>query len=193
MQEAGPALLARWQNFYVIVGTAAATLTGLMFVATTLMSRVRTQASSLRAGVEAFATPVLVQFGIPLLVAAILSAPWPALWQAGLLLGLVGLGGAARHRDRRAVGTPPDPLCGDAGRPGVVQGSPARRLRGAGHFGACAARQPRPGALPDRWGDRVAPVRRNPQRLGQRHLPRNRALRAGETEPGLTNSGTVLA
>ncbi len=93
MQEAGLALLARWQNFYVIIGSAAATLTGLMFVATTLIGRVRTPASSMRAGVEAFATPVLVQFGIPLLVAAVLSAPWEALWQAGLLVSLVGLGG----------------------------------------------------------------------------------------------------
>ncbi len=95
MQEAGTSLLARWQNFYVIVGTAAATLTGLMFVATTLIERLRTPASSLRASFEAFATPTLVQFAVPLLVAAILSAPWQALWQAGLLLGLVGLGGMA--------------------------------------------------------------------------------------------------
>jgi hypothetical protein len=34
-----------------------------------------------------------VHFCIALLVAAILSAPWQALWHAGLLLGLCGLGG----------------------------------------------------------------------------------------------------
>src|SRR5512133_3546456 len=95
MQEAGVSLLTGWQTFYVIVGTAAATLTGLMFVATTLLGGVRTPAPSLRAGFEAFATPTLVQFAVPLLVAAILSAPWQALWQAGLLLGLVGLGGSS--------------------------------------------------------------------------------------------------
>jgi len=89
-------LLTSWQTFYVIVGAAAATLTGLMFVATTLLDRVPTRASAeLRAGFEAFATPTLVQLAMPLLVAAILSAPWPALWQAGLMLVLVGLGGAA--------------------------------------------------------------------------------------------------
>jgi hypothetical protein len=92
MQEAGVSLLTRWQNFYVIIGSAAATLTGLMFVATTLLGRARTPAHMLRASFEAFATPTLVQFGVPLLVAAILSAPWQALWLAGLLLGLVGLG-----------------------------------------------------------------------------------------------------
>jgi hypothetical protein len=32
----GASLLASWQSFYVIIGSAAATLTGLMFVATTL-------------------------------------------------------------------------------------------------------------------------------------------------------------
>jgi hypothetical protein len=89
-------LLTAWQSFYVIVGTAAATLTGLMFVATTLIERVQTgEPASLRAGFEAFATPTLVQFSVPLLVAAIISAPWPALWQAGPFLGLVGLGGIA--------------------------------------------------------------------------------------------------
>jgi len=34
-----------------------------------------------------------VHFCVALLVAAILSAPWQALWNAGLLLGLSGLGG----------------------------------------------------------------------------------------------------
>ena len=46
---------------------------------------------------EAFATfntPNVVHFGFVLLVAAILSAPWQALWLVGVLLGLCGLGGA---------------------------------------------------------------------------------------------------
>ncbi len=93
MQDAGVSLLARWQNFYVIIGTAAATLTGLMFVATTLIGRTQTPVSSLRAAFEAFATPILVQFSVTLLVAVVLSAPWQALWQAGLLLSVAGLGG----------------------------------------------------------------------------------------------------
>jgi len=91
MQEAVLSPLATWQNFYVIIGTAAATLTGLMFVVITLIAGVRGRRSS-----EAFAvfnTPNVVHFGAALLVAAILSAPWQALWHAGLLLGLSGLGG----------------------------------------------------------------------------------------------------
>ena len=39
MQEAAVSPLATWQNFYVIIGSASATLTGLMFVVITLTAR----------------------------------------------------------------------------------------------------------------------------------------------------------
>lgn len=54
-----------------------------------------------------FSTPNVFHFGAALLVAAILSAPWQALWPVSLLLGLAGLVGVtyilfvlwlARHR-----------------------------------------------------------------------------------------------
>jgi len=91
VQEAGVSLLRTWQNFYVVIGSAAATLTGLMFVVITLIARAGRPGSSESVG--AFGTPTVVHFGAALLVAAILSAPWQALWNAGLLLGLSGLGG----------------------------------------------------------------------------------------------------
>src|SRR5437667_11962193 len=91
MQEAAVSPLAAWQNFYVIIGSAAASLTGLMFVVITLIAGARVRASS--GGLAAFGAPTVVHFSIALLVAAILSAPWEALWNAGLLLGLCGLGG----------------------------------------------------------------------------------------------------
>ncbi len=91
MQEAAVSPLTTWQNFYVITGSAAAALTGLMFVGITLITRTRMRRSSGTFG--AFGTPTVVHFCIALLVAAILSAPWQALWHAGLLLGLCGLGG----------------------------------------------------------------------------------------------------
>ena len=93
MREAAVSLLTTWQNFYVIIGTAAATLTGLMFVVVTLITRAQAQVSSPSAAFAAFNSPNVVHFGIALLVAAILSAPWQALWNVGLLLGLCGLGG----------------------------------------------------------------------------------------------------
>ena len=58
--------LATWQNFYVIVGTAAATLTGLMFVVITLIVQLRVQVSSPRSGIAVFSTPNVVHFGLAL-------------------------------------------------------------------------------------------------------------------------------
>ncbi len=94
MQEAVLSPLATWQNFYTIIGSAAATLTGLLFVVITLIAGRRVRASSPSSWIAVFNTQNVVHFGIALLVAAILSAPWQALWNAGLLLGLAGLGGA---------------------------------------------------------------------------------------------------
>ena len=92
MQEATVPLLTTWENFYSIVGTAAATLTGLMFVVVTLTAGLRRQATS-NDTTGAFSTPNVVHFGIALLIAALLSAPWSGLGIPDLLLGLVGLGG----------------------------------------------------------------------------------------------------
>jgi hypothetical protein len=94
MQEAVLLPLAAWQTFYVIMGSAAATLTGLLFVVATLIAGVRTQVRAPNEAFATFNTPNVVHFCVALLIAAILSAPWQALWNAGLLLGLSGLGGA---------------------------------------------------------------------------------------------------
>ena len=83
--------LTAWANFYLIIGACAGTLTGLMFVVSTLLAGTQRPAS--RWGLDAFSTPTVVHFGVVLLVAALLSAPWPALTHVALLLGLVGLGG----------------------------------------------------------------------------------------------------
>ncbi len=91
MQEAAVLPLTIWQNFYVIVGSAAGALTGLMFVVITLIAGVRRRGSG--GSIAAFGTPTVVHFCTALLIAAILSAPWQALWNAGLLLGLCGLAG----------------------------------------------------------------------------------------------------
>ena len=93
MQETGVSLLTTWQNFYVIIGSAAATLTGLMFIVVTLIVGRRVRVSPSSDGIATFSTPSVVHFGAALLVAAILNAPWQALWHASILLGLCGLGG----------------------------------------------------------------------------------------------------
>ena len=92
MQGSELPLLSNWQNFYVIMGTAAATLTGLMFVVTTLIAGIDAHLSTLNAAVSAFNTPTVVQFGAVLLLAGVLSAPWQTFSSLRLLLGLLGLG-----------------------------------------------------------------------------------------------------
>ncbi len=85
--------LANWQNFYIIIGTASATLTGLMFVVITLTAGLERHPSALDAGISAFITPAIVHFGVVLLTVAILSMPWQAVTSLSILLGMVGIGG----------------------------------------------------------------------------------------------------
>ena len=92
MQGSELSLLSSWQNFYMIAGTAAATLTGLMFVATTLIAGMDTHVPTANAGISAFNTPTVVHFGVVLLLAGILSAPWQTFSSLSFLLGLLGLG-----------------------------------------------------------------------------------------------------
>jgi hypothetical protein len=91
VHEAGVPLLSAWESFYVIVGTAAAALTGLMFVVVTLIAERGRQRSDEASG--AFATPNVVRFCAALLISAMLNAPWPALWNVGIPLGICGLAG----------------------------------------------------------------------------------------------------
>src|ERR1700738_542129 len=84
--------LAHWDNFYVIVGSSAAALTGLQFVVMALVadSRVRTATSDT---VGAFGTPTVVHFSAVLLASAILSAPWHSIENVALAIGTCGLAG----------------------------------------------------------------------------------------------------
>jgi amino acid transporter len=84
-------LLSNWQNFYMLIGTAAATLTGLMFVVTTLIAGIDAHLSTLNAAVSAYNTPTVVHFGTVLLLAGLLSAPWQTLSNLSFLLGTLGL------------------------------------------------------------------------------------------------------
>jgi amino acid transporter len=85
-------LLSSWQTFYMIVGTAAATLTGLMFVATTLVAGLNTHESIANAGIATFNTPTVVHFCTVLLLAGMFSAPWQTFSGVSILLGLFGFG-----------------------------------------------------------------------------------------------------
>jgi hypothetical protein len=75
-----PSVLAAWSNYYVITGSSAAALTGLMFVVVTLVAGRPTQPLEVRReGTSTFSTPTVVHFCAAFFVSGILSAPWPAL------------------------------------------------------------------------------------------------------------------
>ena len=80
--------LLQWENFYIIVGSSAGALTGLQFVVMALVSdsQARTDSNT----IDTFGTPTVVHFCAVLLVSAILSAPWPALSQAAIAVGILG-------------------------------------------------------------------------------------------------------
>src|SRR5262249_30615810 len=80
--------LAEWENFYVIIGSSAAALTGLMFVAVALIADVHTGQQTREQQLAAFATPTVVHFGAVLMQSAILSAPSPTLGGAAVALGI---------------------------------------------------------------------------------------------------------
>jgi hypothetical protein len=87
MNETWPQQLHAWHDFYVIVGTSAAGLTGLMFVVASLS----TQAIVARRadGVRAFVTPTVLFFATVLVVAAIMTIP---LISATILVIVLALG-----------------------------------------------------------------------------------------------------
>ena len=65
-------LLDGWSNFYVIVGSSAAGLTGLSFVVIALMSDAQVVRMS---GLRAFLTPIVMHFGSALWLSALLCIP----------------------------------------------------------------------------------------------------------------------
>lgn len=93
-----------WDNFYVIVGSSAAALTGLQFVVVALGAEV----ASLRdpAAVEAFGTPTIVHFCCVLTIAALVSVPGQTPFTLGTFFVLLGAGGVTysmltAHRTKR--------------------------------------------------------------------------------------------
>jgi hypothetical protein len=91
VDETFKAALNSWDNFYVIVGSSGAALTGLQFVVMTLLTESRARRDSLE--IDAFGTPTVVHFCAVLLVAATLSAPWGSARAVAIALLVCGLAG----------------------------------------------------------------------------------------------------
>jgi hypothetical protein len=88
-EQMTPLPFAAWETFYVIMGSSAGALTGLMFVVIVFVADFRGSQPQ----IAAFATPTVVHFSAVLLLSAILSAPWPAISDARLALGACGAWG----------------------------------------------------------------------------------------------------
>ena len=91
MAEPASPFLTAWSNFYIMTGSSAASLTGLMFVVITLVTGERLRKSP--DGLSTFSTPTVLHFGAALLVSATLAAPWRSLVPPSVLLGFAGLFG----------------------------------------------------------------------------------------------------
>lgn len=102
--------LAKWDSFYIIVGSAAGALIGLQFVVMTLIAE-RPPLRGAETG-AAFATPTIVHFSVVLFLAAVLRAPWDSIVFIAMLCGLIGAFGiiysaiTARHMRAQSAYTP---------------------------------------------------------------------------------------
>ena len=83
-------LLHAWHDFYVLIGTAAATLIGLMFVAASIAASYMTEQH--QAGIQSFYTPTVVHFATVLITCVVLVAPLGAT-PLGVLLLAIGAAG----------------------------------------------------------------------------------------------------
>ena len=84
------AIFEGWHEFYFLLGTSAAGLTGLMFVVVSISPE--TIATRPHAGIRAFVTPIVVYFTSVLLISGAMMAPHPS---AALLATLLALGALA--------------------------------------------------------------------------------------------------
>ena len=77
--------LSEWETFYVITGSSAAALTGLMFVVVALVAdRIERREPD---GVGAFSTPTVAHFAIVLLVASIMTMPLHRVLSLSICIG----------------------------------------------------------------------------------------------------------
>ena len=164
METGAHALLTEWESFYVIVGSSAGALTGLMFVVITLAGD--TDLPRTPDTVNAFATPNVIHFVAVLLLSALLSAPWRRMQDPAHLVGATALAGViyvvvvARRMFRQKGYTPvlEDWIWHLLLAHNRVRGLVLRRRR--------PVARPAVGDVPDRWGQPAPGLHRHSQRLG---------------------------
>jgi hypothetical protein len=91
MQAPVAELFHTWHDFYLLVGTASATLVGLMFVAASIGSSVFSEQH--RGALQAFFSPTVVNFATVLFVCIAVMIPSQTWLSLGLLLSAGGVAG----------------------------------------------------------------------------------------------------
>jgi hypothetical protein len=91
MPSALAELLHDWHDFYVLVGTASATLVGLMFVAISIATSVFNEEQS--GAMRAFITPTVTHFAAVLFTSLLITIPTHSWQTLGGLLAAEGLAG----------------------------------------------------------------------------------------------------
>ena len=91
MQGSTAELFHTWHDFYVLVGTASATLVGLMFVAASIGSSVFSERH--RVALQAFISPTVVNFATVLFICIGVMIPSQTQLSLGLLLAGGGVAG----------------------------------------------------------------------------------------------------
>ena len=83
--------MSGWQNYYVIIGSAAAAMISIQFVVITLVAALRTLASA--ESIAAFGTPTVLHLTGVLVISAVMTAPWLSPTSEGLAATVCGLAG----------------------------------------------------------------------------------------------------
>lgn len=78
----------QWHDFYGLIGTASATLVGLMFVAASIGAGIFTREHQV--GIRSFLSPTVVHFSTVLVICLLATVPNEARAPLGLLEALVG-------------------------------------------------------------------------------------------------------
>lgn len=92
MEPSLSALLREWHDFYVLVGTASATLVGLMFVAVSIGTAIFDEDH--RAALTAFITPTVMHFASVLFACLFATMPSHTWYTLGGFLGAGALAGS---------------------------------------------------------------------------------------------------
>jgi hypothetical protein len=91
MQGSAAELFHTWHDFYILVGTASATLVGLMFVAASIGASVFSEQS--RYALQAFLSPTVVNFAAALFTCIAVMIPSQTWLSLGLMLATGGVAG----------------------------------------------------------------------------------------------------